>query len=547
MALRLNSLKTRTAVAISLLTVFILVANAVYLILAKRRELRQDIEARAVTFALLTRQPLCAGYEAYFESGFHKFGELVRDYMRIDPDVESIRIVSVGGQVLFDSSRLDGGMGRGPAREDRVTDPVRLDAIKRLEHTVFRGRDDAGAETLEIVAPYVEDWGRHRLSVLYRVSYRNLAPGIGRLVYATAGLTLFSIVVSVLVAAALATRITRPVEELTAGAKDLAEGHFPRRLSIRSGDELQILAEAFNHMTERLKRNVEQLEESNHKLAAANEDLKELDRLKSDLLANVSHELRTPLTAIKGYTDYILERKMGSVTDKQEKGLQVVQRNLERLSRSINALLDFSRMDVGRISLSLQPFNLAPLVEQILTSLRSELERKGLTAAAQLTPRLAPVIADREKLSQVIENLVINALKFTPSGGRITVAAHRVHGSSRPAVEIRVSDTGIGIPADQIDSIFNRFHQVDGSTTRRFGGVGLGLAIVKSILDAHGAAITVESEEGVGTTFSFGLPVVDKVDREATRVRPDDSALLLATADAPEVERTPRSRVEEDL
>src|SRR4029077_3991388 len=116
-----------------------------------------------------------------------------------------------------------------------------------------------------------------------------------------------------------------------------------------------------------------QLEESNKKLAAVNEELKELDRMKSDLLANVSHELRTPLTAIKGYTDYILERKLGTITDKQEKGLMVVQRNLERLSKTINALLDFSRMEMGRITLSVQPFNLAQLVDQIFTTVRSEM------------------------------------------------------------------------------------------------------------------------------------------------------------------------------
>src|SRR4029079_15988699 len=129
------------------------------------------------------------------------------------------------------------------------------------------------------------------------------------------------------------------------------EGQYGRRLELRSRDELQVLAETFNHMSARLKHNVEQLEDSNEKLAAANEELKELDRVKSDLLANVSHELRTPLTAIKGYTDYMLERKLGAISEKQEKGLLVVQRNMERLARTINALLDFSRLDLGRVTL----------------------------------------------------------------------------------------------------------------------------------------------------------------------------------------------------
>src|SRR5262245_45742089 len=199
---------------------------------------------------------------------------------------------------------------------------------------------------------------------------------------------------------------------------------------------------------------------------------------------------------------------MGATTEKQEKGLVVVQRNLDRLSRSIGALLDFSRMDVGRISLNIQPFGLAQLVEQIATSLRSELEKKHLALKAEIDPALAPVIGDREKISQVLENLVINALKFTPEGGRITVAAARAAGGGRPTAEIRVSDTGIGIPQHHLGRIFNRFHQVDGSTTRRFGGVGLGLAIVKSILDAHGSPISVDSREGRGTDFRFNLPLL---------------------------------------
>src|SRR4029079_11189067 len=287
------------------------------------------------------------------------------------------------------------------------------------------------------------------------------------------------------------------------------EGQYGRRLELRSRDELQVLAETFNHMSARLKHNVEQLEDSNEKLAAANEDLRELDRVKSDLLANVSHELRTPLTAIKGYTDYILEGRLGPITEKQERGLVVVQRNLERLSKSINALLDYARMETGRLALNVQPFDLAQLLEQIVTTLRSELERKRISFLSRVATDLPPVIADRERVSQVLENLVINALKFTPEGGRITVGASRGSLAGRPAAEILVSDTGIGIPEAQIGKVFARFHQVDGSSTRRIGGVGLGLAIVKSILDAHGAAITVESAVGRGTTFRFSLPILE--------------------------------------
>jgi signal transduction histidine kinase/DNA-binding response OmpR family regulator len=586
MALRLNSLKTRTALAITVAITALLVANAVLLLVTKRRELQSDIGRRATLFASLATPPICKGYTAFYGSGYYKFRELMREYLSREPDVERLLVTDVNGKILYDSTELEEASppGEEPPVERRITSPDRLEAIKRLDPTclapppAFRGvggrirrvlqfaprflggspedperagplvevpcpvagRATPGGEILEIIAPYLEEWGRHHYSVCYKISYRNLTPSIVKLVYATAGLTLLSILASVLIAVALASRITRPLEELTAGAQGISEGHFDHRLAIESNDEIQILAETFNHMSERLKENVQQLEKSNRKLGALNEELKELDRMKSDLLANVSHELRTPLTAIKGYTDYILDRKLGPVTEKQDKGLLVIQKNLDRLSRTINALLDFSRMDMGRIPLNLQPFSLAQLVEQIRTGLGSELEKRGLEFRAEMPEELPPVIADRDKISQVLENLVINAVKFTPAGGSIVVSAGKVVGSGRPSVEIRVSDTGIGIPQSQLGSIFNRFHQVDGSTTRKFGGVGLGLAIVKSILDAHGATITAHSEEGHGASFFFALPLREKAEpvprvREKIPVHP--GTVVLIVDDDPEVRR----------
>ncbi len=553
MPLRLKSLKTRTAVAIASVVVVTLLINAVYLILKKRSELRGDIEQQSKTFAELTKQRLSNGWdENHDEKDFYKFRGLVRDVMRLNADVERILIADTNGRVLFDSSELDELDPRRqvPPADRWIQEPARLAAIQGLETRVLPARDSRGDPGFEIVAPYFKEWGVHKLSFLYDVSYKSLRPKIAGVIFTIGVLTLLSTVAMAFVAAALARRITRPVQELTEGAMDIAKGHFDRRLAIYSPEaELRILAEAFNHMTERLKENVEQLEESNVKLGAANEELKELDRLKSDLLANVSHELRTPLTAIKGYTDYILDRKLGPVSEKQEKGLIVVQRNLERLSKSINALLDFSRMDVGRISLNIQPFVFAPLVEQIHTSLRSELEKKHLSFRAELEPELPAIIADREKVSAVLENLIINAIKFTPEGGSIAVSAARVPGAARPSAEIRVADTGVGIPPDQIGKVFNRFHQVDGSSTRRFGGVGLGLAIVKSILEAHGATIEVESQPGRGSAFRFVLPALEKQEAPAREERPRgaaESGLVLVLAEDPAALAQVRAALEAD-
>jgi signal transduction histidine kinase/DNA-binding response OmpR family regulator len=547
MALRFNSLKTRTALAVTLVIVSTLVVNAVYFIVTRRAEMRSQIETEARTFSQLTKAPISVGFDQLYRTQYYKFRELVRDAMSLNPDVERIQLIEVSGQVLFDSRDLEEAPAAGsPARQ--VTDPERLQAVQALETSVLHGRDEAGAETLEIIAPHLEDWGRHRLSVAYLVTYKNLQPSISRLLRTTLALTLVSILFSVGVALMLARRITRPLEELTRGAQHVAEGHFDRRLDIRSGHELQVLSEAFNHMSAGLKQNVEQLEESNKKLAAVNEDLKELDRVKSDLLANVSHELRTPLTAIKGYTDYMLERKLGAITDKQEKGLLVVQRNMERLARTINALLDFSRLDLGRVTLNIQPFQLSALVDHILLSLRSELEKKRLSVALAVDATLPQVIGDREKISAVLENLIINAMKFTPEGGTLTVSAARAAGTPRPTAELRVTDTGIGIPPDQVGRIFNRFHQVDASSTRRFGGVGLGLAIVKSILDAHGSSIEVESEVGRGTTFRFALPLLEKPEgaRDARPRGHDDERLVVVVDEDASFSRLLRTTLEEE-
>ncbi len=277
-------------------------------------------------------------------------------------------------------------------------------------------------------------------------------------------------------------------------------------------------------------------------LEREHERLKELDRLKSDLLANVSHELRTPLTAIVGYADLLLTASLGPLGEAQQRALTVVLRNGERLSRSVGALLDFARLDAGHSLLALRPFGLAEWFEQTLAPLRPELDRSKVTLALNLEPGLPPVIGDAEKLAQVLENLVVNAMKFTPAGGGITLSAQRVDSEGRPAVEIRVTDTGLGIPAAQLEHVFERFFQVDASRTRKVGGVGLGLAIVKGILDAHGAGIRVESELGRGSSFMFLLPVHEQALGAVERAdQHGDPGVVLVVEDDQDVQRFTRA------
>jgi signal transduction histidine kinase/HAMP domain-containing protein len=270
----------------------------------------------------------------------------------------------------------------------------------------------------------------------------------------------------------------------------------------RVGDELGVAVENAL-LYDELQLKIKELQE-------ANQDLQELDRFKTRFLSNISHELRTPITSIKSYVELFLGNKIGILDALQEEKLQIVRRNVNQLLNLINDLLTLSRSDdLKGYVLQPEPVVLQELVDQVIADTIELARAKSLQLARQGLTRPVLVRADREKLRQVLQNLVGNAIKFTEKG-RITVevAAQEGGGASDPRVRVSVTDTGIGIPAEEHGKIFQRFYQVDSSSTRKYVGSGLGLAIVKEILAAHHVAIQVESALGHGTRFSFTFPVL---------------------------------------
>ena len=512
MRVRWQSLKVRYAFIFSFFIAVILITNAVLLIYFKYKEFQNDIEHRALSFARLAVKPICDGYDTYFYSGYFKFRELMSNLIFSEPDITKIVLVDVNGKILFDSDDLQKShfIPRTDVTLPVITDPYYLDAVRKLDISQRYIMAANQQKNLEIVSPYIEEWGRHKLTVIMGFSYRALRPQIRVMIYQVGGLTLLSMLFTSFLAWIFTGKITEPLEQLTDQARRMTTGADLDQTSPpdRTHDEIRVLTKTFNLMTSKIQQNIRELEESNEKLGRLNEELKELDRVKSDLLANVSHELRTPLTSIKGYTEYILEGKLGPVTQKQQKGLMVVQKNLERLSKLINALLDYSLMDAEKMVLTIKPFNLKLLSKQIVVNLGSELERRNLQFQIDMPDNLPLVVGDKEKIYQVLENLTINAIKFTEAGGRITVHAHTIEDLNTSCVSIRVSDTGVGIPEPALPRIFDRFYQVDASSKRKYGGMGLGLAIAKSIVEAHKGKVSVESKVGHGTTFTVVLPAL---------------------------------------
>ena len=497
----------RNAILFSSLLAFILLLNAALHIYLKYRQFENDIEQRAVTFAKLAVKPVCDGYGSYFQTEYPRFRELINNFMASEPNLTRIRLLDTGGAILFDSNDLvdTNFVPRSDVTLPIANDPFHLSAIQELEANRRNVMDSLGNENLEIVSPYIEEGGFHKISAIMNFSYQALYPQIKVMFYQIGGLTLLSLLITSYLAWIVTSKITKPLDHLTEKAKSMI-GSFEEKEIPRSENEIQLLTNTFNLMTSRIQETIQELEENNLKLAGLNDELKELDRLKSDLLANVSHELRTPLTSIKGYTEYILDGKLGTISEKQHKGLVVMERNLERLSKLINALIDYSLMDAARMPIVVKPFALQPLCRQISVNLGSELEKKSLNFDVRIHSDMPLLVGDKDKIYQVLENLTINAMKFTEKGGNIILSAVPHEEEGQLWVRIDVTDTGIGIPQTALPRIFDRFYQVDATSKRKYGGMGLGLAIAKSIIDAHQGKIRVQSAVGQGTTFTIILP-----------------------------------------
>jgi len=226
-----------------------------------------------------------------------------------------------------------------------------------------------------------------------------------------------------------------------------------------------------------------------------------LERMKSDFVSNITHELRTPLAAIKGATDLVLGGLEGPVNPGQKRFLKIIKGNTERFIKLINNLLDISKIEAGKVKMNLAKQSILPVISEVLDSLKPLVDEKKIILETKIPERTGTIKFDRDRISQVLVNLVSNAIKFTPKGGRIRVEVQEFF----DRVDVNVSDTGIGIAPENLSRVFDRFYQVDSSTTKTALGTGLGLVICKDIINAHRGEIWVVSEIGKGSKFTFSL------------------------------------------
>ena len=293
----------------------------------------------------------------------------------------------------------------------------------------------------------------------------------------TGAFLIFGIVISFLINRSIA----RPVSLLGEKTKDIGKGNFAGDLNISSPPELAELADAFNLMSKRLN---------------------ELDKMKADFFSSITHELRTPLTAIKMGSGLLQAGVEGPLTKGQKDLLTTIEKETNQLIGLVNSILDLSKMEAGMMSFHLEPRNIGSLIDQAVEETGLLAQAKGINLEIRVTKELPIVKVDSEKMLQALRNIIGNAVKFTPEAGRITVSARSVnHG-----VEVSISDTGPGIPAENLVTVFEKFQQAPAKGASPVKGTGLGLAIAKEIVIRHGGRIWAESQVGHGSTFFIVLP-----------------------------------------
>ena len=419
----------------------------------------------------------------------------------------------------------------------RADERIEYAAVYDKRGALFAEYRRAGAKRPDISpAPAAEgyEFGLNHLSLARPINVRGKAIGSAfilsdlqklhtlllRYLVAAAIVLACSLLVAYGLGSRLQRTITRPVTELVDLMQRISrEQDFSMRAVREGNDELGALAGGFNEMVTtiqerdielerhrlRLENTVADLRRSTAELQDANRKLKALDNLKSDVISIVSHELRTPLTSIKAFAELILN-KPNMTLEKKAKYLEIINAESDRLARLITDLLDLSRIEAGKMEWRIKEVFLEDVVRESVAGFNPLAAKKGIRISTEIGSSLPVVFGDRDRLVQVMTNLLSNAVKFTPENGSIRVAA-RIERSPAPTIVVAVSDTGVGIPPEDLKVIFDKFHRSGDILTSPVEGTGLGLSIAREIVEHHGGSIWADSAPGKGSVFTFTLPL----------------------------------------
>ncbi|WP_036030317.1 response regulator [Leptolyngbya sp. PCC 6406] len=371
-----------------------------------------------------------------------------------------------------------------------------LQNIQGIESLSFR---QDGETKFLLIVPYRDDFGLDWLIVTV-IPERDFMAQIHANTQRTIFLCAAALILAIGVGIYSARWITRPILKVSQASEAIASGKLDQHVESSRIREIEVLVHAFNSMAQQLKASFATLEHQN-------EELKHLDQLKDEFLANTSHELRTPLNGIIGIAESLIDGATGELPPGTQANLGLIASSGRRLSSLVNDLLDFSKLRHKSLFLQLRPVDLRSLVDVVLTLSQPLVATKDLQLLNRIPTDLPLVSADENRLQQILHNLIGNAIKFTQTGTvEVFAATQATEGDVQAIVQVTVADTGIGIPEDKFDKIFESFEQVAGSSAREYGGTGLGLAVTKQLVELHGGVVGVQSKLGEGSQFTFTLP-----------------------------------------
>lgn len=401
-----------------------------------------------------------------------------------------LTVIAPDGKVLLDSEA-------DPSRmENHGNRPEVKEALQGRVGSNLRGSATLGTNFLYVAAPVPA--GAARFAVPLTEVRSRVTEMRQRLVLYTA----IAFIPAILLAAVFARYLASRLGSIIDYASTLATGNFHARMDHSSSDELGTLARQLNETGEKLRKMFEELQREHV-------ELEKMERIRKDFVINVSHELRTPLASIQGYTETLLDGALDD-PDNNVRFLNIIRQNAERLGRLTGDLLTLSRVELKSQKFKFASYRLGSLLRECVDIMLPVAVKKAILLDCESGPRDLEVFCDAEAVHQIMSNLLDNAIKFTPEGGEIRVA-WSVAESQGPhkMAEITVQDTGIGIPAEDLPRLFERFYRVDKARSRELGGTGLGLAIVKHLTRAQGGDVTVESTPNKGSTFRLTLPTED--------------------------------------
>jgi signal transduction histidine kinase len=360
------------------------------------------------------------------------------------------------------------------------------------------GRQERAYQDIEaLVGRLVEVENRYMLELKRAVETANF-----RSIVLTACFAGLAIVLALLCGFVISWSCLLPLRKAREFLAAVSAGDFTAKITVPNRDEFGAQAARMNHMSGEIGRLVNEQQRAAAALRELNASLEQASRAKSEFLANMSHELRTPMNAILGFTEMMRDGLYGEVPDELKEPLADIHTNGRHLLGLINDVLDLSKIEAGRMGLTLQEYAVQDVVDSVRVSLRSLAHERGLEFVTRVPADLPVAYGDAKRIAQCLMNLAGNALKFTRQG-RVEIAVER----QGDELIYRVTDTGIGIPKDELGRVFDEFRQVDGAVTREFGGTGLGLSITKRFVEMHGGRIWVDSEPGEGSTFWFAVPL----------------------------------------